>query len=91
MAQSKFRYEIVVTDSFNDFNTPLSVFDLTFVNDPSFQVSEVREKGTMYFVKKIKNKLIVMDSDFAIFRGYIGSCYKFWVNMYNRWTDSEVL
>lgn len=91
MSQSKFRYEIVVTDAVNGFNNPLSVFDLTNVNDPSFVVSEQREKGTMYFVKKIKNKLIVSGADYTTFRNYIGSCYKFWVNVYKRCTDGEVL
>lgn len=91
MAQSKFRYEIVVTDDSNDYNTPLDVFDLTDVNDPSFMVSVQREKGTMYFTRKIKNKLTIIKSDFTKFRGYIGSCYKFWVNIYKKCTDGEVL
>jgi len=89
--ESKFRYEIVVTSQSSTYNTPISIFNLTYVNNPSFQISEQREKGKMYFVKKIKNKLIVTDSDYTIFRNYIGLCYKFWINIYKKCTDGEVL
>jgi len=88
---SKFRYEVVVTDSNNPYNSPINLFDLTYVNDPSFEISEQREKGQMYFVKKIKNKLIVTESDYTLFRGYIGNCFKFWVNIYKQCTTEEVL
>lgn len=84
MVVSKFTYEVVVTDTINPYSSPIALFNLTSVNDPSFQISEQREKGKMYFVKKIKNKLIVTGSDYAIFRGYIGNCYKYWINIYKK-------
>ncbi len=88
---SKFRYEVIVTGGSNPINLPINIFDVTFNDDPLFQVSVQREKGTMYFIRKIKNKLTVMGSDFDIFRGYIGSCYKFWLNIYKDCLEGEVL
>ena len=45
----------------------------------------------MIFVKRIKNKIIVLENDFETFKGYIGNCYKFWVNIYKKCSDGEVI
>lgn len=90
MANSKFRYEIVVTDNVTNYNSPIDVFDLTDVNDPSFVLIETREKDKMYYTKKIKNNLIVGSSFFTYFRTNKIYCRKYWVNIYKRCEDGEV-
>lgn len=91
MIESKFKYEIVVTDNTTNYNAPIDVFNLTDINDPSFVLTETKEKGKMYYTKKIKNKITVGGTFFTYFRTNKIYCRKYWVNIYkkcspNSWT-----
>ena len=88
-ATTKFRYEIYVTDAAGGLGSPLDIFDLQFVSDPDFVVTETREKERFYYIKKIKSKLNLVESDYQYFIDNFGKCYRYYVKVYKRCEDKE--
>lgn len=86
---AKFRYEIVETDNINPYSAPIAVRDVYSIDDPEVIITETREQGKLYYIKKVKNKLILKDADFGHYYSQINSCVKYWVNIYKECTDGE--
>lgn len=87
MAESKFRYEITAIQNGIQVGLP---FDLAEVNDPEFIVTETRENGQFFYIKKIKSKLTLIKSDYQYFISKFGQCFKYYITVYKRCENTEV-
>ena len=88
---AKFRYEIFETDVTFPWPSYSNVRNVYTVNNAEFIITASRQKGKIYYIKEIKNKLKIAKADFGHYYNQINDCIKYYVNIYKFCGQNEVL
>ena len=91
--ENKFRYEVVEVNvnviaqsSYSNayMNSATYVRDIYPTNDAKFVVTETREKGRLYYIKKITNKIKLNSVDYGHYLSQLNDCSIYYVNIYKK-------